>query len=210
MSRRGSAGYSGDEFLPAERNQHAIEIEEGKAGGVVALSELEDGQVRANQEVAQVPDINPIAEVKSRCADQQVCEWNDASGFSRRGVHLRRDLGHIPGEPFHRDRRKDGIQEAPPVPCLLHGLSAMQAVLQFDHGNGREHDLGFSVPCSSAASKPLTGLAPRSAMIDRPESRTNPMGADLAARGAQQWRIARRRRSRRPAPARSRASPRTP
>ena len=25
------------------------------------------------------------------------------------------------------------------------GLSAMQAVLQFDHGNGREHEFGFSV-----------------------------------------------------------------
>jgi hypothetical protein len=61
------------------------------------------------------------------------------------GVDLRRKLGHLAGEGFHRDRRENGIQVFAPFPRLLGGLGAMQAMLQFDHGNGREHDFGFFV-----------------------------------------------------------------
>jgi hypothetical protein len=52
----------------------------------------------------------------------------------------------------------------------------MQAVLQFDHGNAREHDLGFSVLGFERGQ--LTGLASRSAAISTPESRTDPVAAD--------------------------------
>lgn len=43
------------------------------------------------------------------------------------------------------DCGENRVQVFAPLPRLHYGLGAMQAVLQFDHGNGRQHDLGFSV-----------------------------------------------------------------
>ena len=40
---------------------------------------------------------------------------------------------------------KNGIQVLAALPGLFRSLGAMQPVFQLDHGNGREHDFGFSV-----------------------------------------------------------------
>jgi hypothetical protein len=49
------------------------------------------------------------------------------------------------GERFHRDRCVNGVQIRPPLCRLLRGSGVVQAVFQFDDGNGGEHDFGFSV-----------------------------------------------------------------
>jgi hypothetical protein len=115
-----------------------VEAEEG--GG--AASELGDGQVGNHLEMAQIPGADRVAEVEGGRADQQVRKRNRAAELPRLGVDLRRKLDHRHGERFYRYRHENGIQVFAPLPSLLCGLGAMQAVLQFDHGNGREHDFG--------------------------------------------------------------------
>lgn len=78
----------------------------------------------------------------------------------------------------------------------LSSLGAKQAVLQFDHGNGGEHDFGSPCSCSSLPSNSLTGLASRSAAFSTPKSRTNPMPADSTAHGGHRWPLAHPWRSR--------------
>jgi hypothetical protein len=104
-----------------------------------------DGQVGNHLEVAQIPHAERVAEVEGSRADQQIHKRNRAAQFPRLGVDPGCTLGHLPGERFHRDRRENGIQVFAPLPRLLSGMGAMQAVLQFDHRDGRQHDLGFAV-----------------------------------------------------------------
>src|SRR5271165_990362 len=85
-----------------------------------------------------------IAEVEGGGADQQIRKRNRATELPGIRVNLRGKLGHLRGERFYRDRRENGIEVLAPLPGLLRGLSAMQAVFQFDHGNGREHDFGLA------------------------------------------------------------------
>ena len=60
-------------------------------------------------------------------------------------VEFRRKLSHLHGERLNRDRRKNGVQVFASLPRLFRGLGAMQAMLQFDHSNGREYDFRFAV-----------------------------------------------------------------
>jgi hypothetical protein len=83
--------------------------------------------------------------VERGCADQQIRERNRKAKLPRLCIDLGRELGHLPGERFHRDRRENAVQILAPLPCLLRGLGAMQSVLQFNHGDGREHDFSFAV-----------------------------------------------------------------
>lgn len=95
--------------------------------------------------MSQVPGADRIAEVEGGGADQQIRKRNRATELPGIRVNLRGKLGHLPGERFYRDRRENGIEVLAPLQGLLRGLSAMQAVFQFDHGNGREHDFGLAV-----------------------------------------------------------------
>ncbi len=108
-------------------------------------SELGDGQVGDHLEVAQVPGADGVPEVESRGADHEVRERDCAAGLAGVGVDLRGKLGHLPGERFHRDRGVDGVQVGAALRRLFRGPGAMQAVLQLDHGYGREHNFGFPV-----------------------------------------------------------------
>jgi hypothetical protein len=93
----------------------------------------------------QIPRADRVAEVEGRRADQQVRKRNRAAELPRLGVDLRRKLGHRSGERLHWNRRENRIQVFAPLPFLLRGLGAMQAMFQFNHGDGREYDFSFSV-----------------------------------------------------------------
>src|SRR5579864_2512986 len=140
-SSQGRAGFARRSAPLTART--AVESCEGGKGG--PASELDDGQVGNHLEVAQIPGADRVAEVEGGRADQQVRKRNGPAELPRFDVDLRRNLGHGPCERFYWNRRENGIQVFAPPPRLLYCLGAMQAVLEFDHGNGREHDFGFSV-----------------------------------------------------------------
>ena len=95
--------------------------------------------------MAQVPGPNRIAEVKSGSTDRKVGERDHATGLFRIGVDLCRSLGHLLGERLHWDCGKNDVQVLSPLPGPLRCVGTVETVLQFDYGNGREHDFRFTV-----------------------------------------------------------------
>ncbi|MDR3698097.1 MAG: hypothetical protein P4L56_00595 [Candidatus Sulfopaludibacter sp.] len=92
-----------------------------------------------------MPGAKRVAEGQGGRCDKQVRKRNRAAELPCLSVDLCGHLGHLPGKRFNRDASENGIQIFAPPARLLIGLGAVQAVLQFDHGNGREHDFGLSV-----------------------------------------------------------------
>jgi hypothetical protein len=105
---------------------------------------LNDGQVRDHPKVAEIPGTDSIAEVQGGRTDQQVLEWNHQPDPFRLRVDLCRNLAHLFCERLHWNRREDGVQVCTAFPGQFGSIGAMQTVLQLDHGNRRDYNLGFS------------------------------------------------------------------
>jgi hypothetical protein len=95
--------------------------------------------------MTQVASTHRVAEVKRRCADQQVRERNCVAALTSLRIELSGTLRHFSGEGLHCNSRKEAIQILSP-PAELSGCpGAPQAMLQFHNAHGGQHNFSLFV-----------------------------------------------------------------